>query len=136
MNTVKIKVTQKHIDDASASIMYTAEQPRYCPIALALFEQLSGGTYKLVGRGVGHGRGDRNWSKMIVFKSQRSYGQICSVANTIILNRNLIKDEWSHCSPSTFEHTKETATFVNDFDNGKPVKPFSFTIDLDNIKIK
>jgi hypothetical protein len=137
MNTVEIKVTQKHIDDANASIMYTSEQPRYCPMALALFEQLSGGTYKLYGRGVGHGSGNRNWSKMIAFKipNNKYGGQMCSVADTIIVHKSSIKDEWRHCSPSTFEHTRKTAKFVNDFDNGRPVKPFSFTIDFDKTKI-
>ena len=137
MNIVEIKVTQKHIDDANASIMYTAEEPRYCPMALAIYEQLSGGTYKLVGRGVGNGMGNRSWKKMISFSGARRVyrGQICSVADTIILSKNLIREEWRHCSPSTFEHTKKTATFVNDFDNGRPVKPFSFTIDLDKTKI-
>jgi hypothetical protein len=134
MNTVKINVTQKHIDDANASIMWTGEEPRYCPMALAIFEQLSGGTYKLVGRGVGRQR----WKKQIVFKiPNRIYsGQICSVADSIIIHKSSLREEWRHCAPATFYHTRKTASFVNAFDNGKPVKPLSFTIDFDKIKIK
>lgn len=118
--TYNIKVTQKHIDDAAIASLFIVEQPRFCPIALALYENLTGKTYKVKRRPYNKKR------KQIVFDGS----QMFSVAETIRWQGyGLIGQTHMH-PPMDIGHTKDTAKFINSFDEGKAVNPIEFTIQL------
>ena len=120
LKTYHIKVTQKHIDDASIATLFILEQPRCCPIALALYESLTGKTYKVKRRPYDNKR------KQIVFEGSQAF----SVAETIRWHgHGLLGQKYMH-PPMDIKHTKETADFVNAFDKGKPVAPIELAIQL------
>lgn len=116
----QIQVTQKHIDDASISSIYIVEQPRCCPIALALYETLTGRTYKVQRRPYDKKR------KEIVFDKSQPF----SVADTIRwYGTGLVGQTHMH-PPMEIKYTKDIAKFINAFDEGKPVCPIELTIEL------
>lgn len=128
---MKIQVTQKHIDDAQDGILYNEEQKSSCPIALAIYEQLYGGTYSLVGRGRGFYR-----LKQIRF-GKDNYGNRCNVLNTIELDAFSLPDLYGRNHPPINIHMNLiTKKFVVAFDIGESVKPFSFVLKLPKQTVK
>lgn len=122
---MKIEVKQKHIDDASAAILYLSEQNDCCPIALAIYEQLYGGTYSLVGRGFGFKK-----LKTIRF-GKDNIGNRCSVVKQIELDAFSLPDLYGRNHPPiNIDMNEKTKKFVIAFDKDQPVKPFSFELKL------
>lgn len=120
---MKIVVTQKHIDDARAGILYKEEEKSCCPIALAIYEQLYGETYSLVGRGY-------NKSKTIRF-GKNNYGNRCHVLKQIELDAFSLPEVYGRNHPPVhIDMNLKTIKFVVAFDKGKEVKPFSFVLKL------
>lgn len=121
-----IKVTQKHIEDARKGTLLSVEESTCCPIALALFEQVYGGTYKVKYRGTWR---KRNY-KIHFYHSKAKYAvnNPFSVANTIFVN-GFFFDVNSY-KMLHMKLTEQTKQFVIDFDKGKEVKPFEFECNL------
>lgn len=117
-----ISVKQQHIDDAKSAALWIKDQCKTCPIALALYEQMTGGKYKLKRR-MGWG----NDVKEIEFGKYQPF----SVAKDIEwIGIGIVGQERTK-PPQYIPHTKESKEFIIRFDKEEQVSPFTFEIELD-----
>ncbi len=122
----EISVTQKHIDDARKAIRFKTDECSYCPIALALFEQVSKGIY-IVSYNT---RYKQHIIRFISFDGKELLGgNPFRVAENIVMGAFTSPELFGtrNHPPVHIKHTKESIAFIIDFDKGLPVKPFSFT---------
>lgn len=131
---VEVNVTKKHIKDASDSIMFVREQNCWCPVALALYEQVMGKEYKIKRRSE-----YKKAKKAILFcNDQLKNGGATNpfaVAETIRINSegvNKIFNTTGYHPSFEVEYPKSVLDFIITFDSGKPVRPFSFKLNMTN----
>lgn len=128
--TLKIQVTDKHIQDGRACVLWISEQNKHCPIALALYEQVMERSYEVIDRGEPwpNKKTPRFCNK--VFPNGGASNPF-SVANTLQISSEAIEkifDMKGFYAPREMKLPKIVSEFIVKFDKGEKVEPFSFEL--------